>query len=349
MLGLASSRRAEAGVRRQDARRMPAVGDDHRQTPATTAVERGRPADDRRGGPRPADPALERLGSLPAARHRRRDPRRRSVPDVAFRHCDVSCRRGLLALSPAVQQRRLPASSGLALLIGARALHPRNDQEGPVENSPQVRGRFETADGAHLVENGYLKDKGWIASVLGSMPVDASEQPIPWYTYGAIDFLAGRVKDGMRVFEYGSGNSTLWWSGRTRQVVSCEHDKAWYDVMKGKVPANVDYTLIELDRDGSYANAVAGHADPFDVVVIDGRDRINCAKASLTALKPDGVIVWDNSDRPDYDAGYRFLPEPVQAPRLLGDGTDQRLWLVHFGVLPAAELLQHLSHATTRA
>jgi hypothetical protein len=160
-----------------------------------------------------------------------------------------------------------------------------------------------------LVEGGYLKDKGWIRSVIGSMPVDASGQPVPWYTYGAIDFLADRVKGGMRVFEYGSGNSTLWWGCRTRHVVSCEHDKAWYDFMKGKIPPNVDYTLIELDVDGRYANAVAGQPAPFDVVVIDGRDRVSCAKASLAALKPDGVIVWDNSDRPDYDAGYRFLLE----------------------------------------
>jgi len=160
-----------------------------------------------------------------------------------------------------------------------------------------------------LVENGYLKEKGWIASVIASMPVDASRQPVPWYTYGAIDFLADRVKGGMQVFEYGSGNSTLWWGGRTRHVVSCEHDKTWYDVMKDRVPPNVDYMLIELNGDGRYANAVADKPDPFDVVVIDGRDRVNCAMASLSALKPDGVIVWDNSDRPDYDAGYRFLLE----------------------------------------
>jgi predicted O-methyltransferase YrrM len=160
-----------------------------------------------------------------------------------------------------------------------------------------------------LAENGYLKDKGWIASVISSLPLDASGQPLPWYTYGAIDFLAGRVNEGMRVFEYGSGNSTLWWSRQTRHVVSCEHDKSWYDLMKGKVPPNVDYMLIELDRDGRYANAVAAQREPFDVIVIDGRDRVKCAEASLPALKPDGVIVWDNSDRPDYDAGYRFLLE----------------------------------------
>jgi hypothetical protein len=41
--------------------------------------------------------------------------------------------------------------------------------------------------------------------------------------------------------------------------------------------------------------------------VIDGRDRVNCTKASLGALKPDGSIVFDNSDRSDYESGYSFL------------------------------------------
>jgi predicted O-methyltransferase YrrM len=152
-----------------------------------------------------------------------------------------------------------------------------------------------------------LKDKGWIGSVSASMPVDARGQPIPWYTYCAIDFLAERAKRSMRVFEYGSGNSTLWWSDRVRNVVSCEHDKTWYGVMRDRVPANVEYCLVELRPDGQYATAVARQAEPFDVIVIDGRERVNCAKAALGALKDDGVVVWDNSDRPEYEAGFRLL------------------------------------------
>jgi glycogen debranching enzyme len=45
-----------------------------------------------------------------------------------------------------------------------------------------------------LVLNGYLKDKGWMDSVAQSMPVDGNGGPIPWYTYGAIDFLSGRIR-----------------------------------------------------------------------------------------------------------------------------------------------------------
>jgi hypothetical protein len=28
---------------------------------------------------------------------------------------------------------------------------------------------------------------------------------------------------------------------------------------------------------------------------------------SLEALKSDGIIIWDNSDREEYEDGYRFL------------------------------------------
>ena len=154
---------------------------------------------------------------------------------------------------------------------------------------------------------GYLKDKGWVDSVLASMPIDAVGEPVPWYTYSAIDFLAGRVNSGMRVFEYGSGNSTLWWSRKARHVVSCEHDRAWYDVMRPRVPANVEYLFADLTAGDDYVASASRQAEPFDVIVIDGRDRVNCARSALSALTADGVIVWDNSDRTEYDAGYRFL------------------------------------------
>lgn len=40
---------------------------------------------------------------------------------------------------------------------------------------------------------------------------------------------------------------------------------------------------------------------------IDGRDRVNCARNCLDALKADGVVLWDNSDRKAYHAGCQFL------------------------------------------
>ena len=88
-------------------------------------------------------------------------------------------------------------------------------------------------------KHNYLTVSGWNESFHHGLPQDSSGNPLPWYTYAAIDFLEGRTRPDMRVFEYGSGNSTLWWGSRTEQVVACEHDKAWYDRMVSVLPANV--------------------------------------------------------------------------------------------------------------
>lgn len=158
-----------------------------------------------------------------------------------------------------------------------------------------------------LVNNGYLNESGWIRSALAGMPVDGEQRPVPWYTYGSIEFLSRRVKSDMVVFEYGSGNSTLWWSARVARVVSCEHDHQWFELMSSKLAANVDYNFVEMSRGDDYSKRISRHEGEFDIVVIDGRDRVNCAKNSLPALKASGVILWDNSDRSDYAEGYDFL------------------------------------------
>ncbi len=158
-----------------------------------------------------------------------------------------------------------------------------------------------------LSAHGHLRESGWFESVLKSMPVDVNQQPLPWYTYGAIQFVGGRTKPNMGVFEFGSGNSTLWWSQRVQRVVSCEHDSAWFEVMRGKLPTNVVYEFADRAPAGDYDRRIARFVDEFDVVVVDGRDRIACAKQAVPALKADGVIIWDNSDRPEYQEGYDHL------------------------------------------
>jgi hypothetical protein len=153
----------------------------------------------------------------------------------------------------------------------------------------------------------FLRTGGWYASVQGGLPVAADGAAIPWFTYPAISFLGPRLKKEMRVFEYGSGNSTRWWSSRVAEVVSCEHDRSWYERMKPLLPANVDYRHFELVEGGAYSREILSFRDEFDIVVIDGRDRVNCALNCLGALRAGGVVVWDNSDRDIYAEGYEFL------------------------------------------
>ncbi|MEO8113303.1 MAG: hypothetical protein ABI655_02905, partial [Phenylobacterium sp.] len=45
----------------------------------------------------------------------------------------------------------------------------------------------------------------------------------------------------------------------------------------------------------------------FDVIVVDGSARSLCAWLAPQYLKPNGIIVFDNSDRWQYNAGYRAL------------------------------------------
>jgi hypothetical protein len=157
------------------------------------------------------------------------------------------------------------------------------------------------------VDARYLYKVGWHESVLRCMPVDRDGIAIPWFTYNAIEFLNSRIKKNMIVLEFGSGNSTLWWSRRVSRVVSCEQDKIWFDRMLPKMPRNVEYLHINLISDLYRAKTVPQIRDAFDIIVIDGRERVKCAVNSLHTLRNDGVIIWDNSDRERYREGFEKL------------------------------------------
>jgi hypothetical protein len=151
-----------------------------------------------------------------------------------------------------------------------------------------------------------LKEYGWILSAKTANPVDANGDPLPWITYPAIDILKSRVNKKLRIFEYGCGNSTLWWSEHAGIVRSVEHDQIWFDKMKPLLPKNVELDFVPLEFGGAYSRTSQARG-PHDIIVVDGRDRVNCIKNSIAALSDAGVIVLDNSDRQEYQEAIRFL------------------------------------------
>ncbi len=155
---------------------------------------------------------------------------------------------------------------------------------------------------------GYLEKVGWMETMLRHESVDRDGEPVPWITYPSLRFLEPRIRPDMKVFEYGSGNSTLWWSRRVASVISCEHDKEWYAGFCPRVPENTTY-LLRRAKGGctAYAEEIGNYANLFDIVVIEGRDRINCIRNGIGALRRGGVVVWDNSDRSEYSQGYDLL------------------------------------------
>lgn len=147
---------------------------------------------------------------------------------------------------------------------------------------------------------------GWVRSERAQEAVDANGSPLPWLPYPAIRFLDERTPPSAEVFEYGMGSSTLWWAQRVRSVIACEHDPVWFEKIKARLPQNASGVLHSVESE-NYVEAARASGRLFDVVVIDGRRRVQCAKRSLSALSPGGVIVWDNADREYYSAGFASL------------------------------------------
>lgn len=152
----------------------------------------------------------------------------------------------------------------------------------------------------------WLRQVGWWESFRARAALDRNWRPVPWYTYPAIAFLDGRAGREWEIFEYGSGSSTLWWATRVASVTACESDEDWFRKVDAEKPDNVTLLLRGLGE-GGYARTLAGYPGRFDVIVIDGFERNECAALALQALKPGGVVVWDNSDRERYAPGMDLL------------------------------------------
>ncbi|MCZ6672242.1 MAG: class I SAM-dependent methyltransferase [Verrucomicrobia bacterium] len=147
-----------------------------------------------------------------------------------------------------------------------------------------------------LLPNGtnFFVSSGWLKSIVKSRPVNSQEKPVPWFTYPAIDFLDGIIQADWNVLEYGSGNSTLWWASRVRNIVAIENNKTWYEEIREQLPENASIHLFEEKED--YISGVSSLDDKYDVIVIDGSHRNECANAGLPHLENNGIIVFDNAD-----------------------------------------------------
>jgi hypothetical protein len=153
-----------------------------------------------------------------------------------------------------------------------------------------------------------LREWGWFNSFQSGQSVDASGRPIPWISYAAIDFLERRIPGDAEVFEYGAGNGTLWWAERVARVDAVEHDKQWFEYLRKKLPSNAN-VVHAPEGSETYLEAAQSTGRQFDIIVIDGRDRVASAASAIDSLKPDGVLIWDDTDRERYADGIRDLKD----------------------------------------
>ena len=166
---------------------------------------------------------------------------------------------------------------------------------------------------------------GLLRSFREDRPVDASGAPLPWVNYALIDLLEERLRPDMRVFEYGSGYSTLFFASRCRSVTSVEHDAAWLAVLRGMAPANV--RLIEAAPGPDYVGAIDAAGGEFDVVLVDGLDRERCLARAPARLTAGGVVILDDSHRAAYGPAVdAYLAHGFRRLRFAGPKPNSLTW-----------------------
>lgn len=59
--------------------------------------------------------------------------------------------------------------------------------------------------------------------------------PKPWINAEAVNWLKQNLTSGMKIFEYGSGGSTLFMSPLVEEIISMEHDPVFSVMSKDKI------------------------------------------------------------------------------------------------------------------
>lgn len=135
---------------------------------------------------------------------------------------------------------------------------------------------------------------GWKRSFAEGRSLDGKGQPIPWYTYPSVEFIRTLDLSNCNVFEYGSGNSSLFWAKHARKVTCVEHNPVWAEEVREWNISNLN--VITSENKDDYVKMPLAAEERFNLVVIDGRFRAECAAITASLLDDEGMIIFDNAD-----------------------------------------------------
>jgi len=153
--------------------------------------------------------------------------------------------------------------------------------------------------------SGYLVDTGWINSFIKGKPIDNNNKPVPWLSLPAIEFIKTRLNNSLTIFEYGAGNSTLFFAEFVKQVISVEHNEEWVAKLKKITPENSE--IIAHPLDDEYPLLASKQRMKFDIILVDAEKRVECVLNSIDALSEKGVLILDDTERPEYKDAFDFM------------------------------------------
>jgi hypothetical protein len=161
----------------------------------------------------------------------------------------------------------------------------------------------------------------------------------PWYTPKAIRFLKKKIENINRIFEFGTGNSSIWFAKRVKEYTGVEHDPSWHtEVTKSLkeenlintnilfVPADENSSSFDWEKNWKYFKVLKHfpdhpefrhymatidqyHDNHFECIVIDGKERIGCLLHALPKLSENGIIIFDDSSMDEFQEVFSLMNE----------------------------------------
>jgi Methyltransferase domain len=144
----------------------------------------------------------------------------------------------------------------------------------------------------------------------------------PWWPYDAVAWVGDALPARPRVFEYGGGGSTLWLEDRGGVVTVVEHDEQWHAQLATHLspavtllfqPPAVGGAVNSASESGyfdDYVAAIDGEPnESLDLVIVDGRARVDCARHAMPKVKPGGLLLFDDTNRLRYQPAIEALAE----------------------------------------
>ena len=123
-----------------------------------------------------------------------------------------------------------------------------------------------------------------------------------------IEFILSIINNA-RVFEYGSGGSTILFGEKAKEYYSVENDLGWYNSVKEEIKQKnlfnvkvfykqisehdqVDFKCLSADkRTDSYILTLKEAGGMFDIILVDGFKRRDCSLFAYDYLKDDGILL----------------------------------------------------------
>lgn len=133
------------------------------------------------------------------------------------------------------------------------------------------------------------------------------------------DFFLSHLGQNHNVLEYGSGESTLQISNIVKSIVSIEHQLSWYEKIQDKSLNNCKIFFVPPDipyKEGKHCGTYEEFYSyihkpieygPYDIILIDGRARVECAKICKNMSHINTVVFVHDWHRKEYHEICEYL------------------------------------------